>query len=330
MTLKELGEFGFINRIATSAGSSGSVSLGIGDDAAAIIPTTGVQTLVTSDMLVEGIHFDLKFTAPFELGRKSLAVNLSDIAAMGSVPRFALLSLAIPPTLPLEFLDSFIAGFTDYGKMHGVTLIGGDTCSSTSGFVISVTLMGEQHAHRIVRRSGAVAGDLIYITGVVGDSALGLELLRRGERKGAAISRHLDPAPRNRAGFALAEQGIASAMIDVSDGLLADLGHLLKNSGGGARLLLRDLPLSTEYRQRTPELSNDLYTLALSGGEDYELLFTAPPDRKEEIRQLSTALELPITPVGEFCAESGIVIIAPDGAPYTPSSRGFDHFTHSG
>ena len=184
MTLKELGEFGFIRRIATGAGSGSGVALGIGDDAAAIIPTPGMQTLVTADMLVEGIHFDLTFTAPFELGRKSLAVNLSDMAAMGGEPRFALLSLAIPPDLPLEFLDHFMAGFTGCGKEQGVTLIGGDTCSSLSGFVISVTLMGEQSSSRIVRRSGARPGDLIHVTGTVGDSALGLELLRRGERGG--------------------------------------------------------------------------------------------------------------------------------------------------
>ena len=199
MTLNELGEFGFIGRIATSAGSGGGVVLGIGDDAAAVIPTPGLQTLVTADMLVEGVHFDLAFTPPFELGRKSLAVNLSDIAAMGGIPRFALLSLAIPPGLSLEILDPFIAGFTSRAKEHGVTLIGGDTCSSRSGFVISVTLMGEQEPERIVRRSGAGGGDLLYVTGFVGDSALGLALLRQGERVGAAITRHLDPIQIGRA-----------------------------------------------------------------------------------------------------------------------------------
>ena len=246
MTLKELGEFGFIDRIAGSAGFSGGVPLGIGDDAAAVIPTSGYQTLVTADMLVEGIHFDLAFTAPFELGRKSLAVNLSDIAAMGGTPRFALLSLAIPPEFSLPFLDPFIAGFSNQAHRNGVVLIGGDTCSSRSGFVISVTLMGEQRPNRIVRRAGAGAGDQIYVTGTVGDSALGLELLRRGEQSGGAITRHLDPLPRNEAGMALAEKGLASAMIDVSDGLLADLSHILKQSGCGATLFLDRLPLSTE------------------------------------------------------------------------------------
>ena len=326
MTLKELGEFGLIGRIATSAGSGDGVALGIGDDAAAVIPSPGVQTLVTSDMLVEGVHFDLAFTPPLELGRKCLAVNLSDIAAMGGVPRFALLSLAIPPTLPLEFMESFIAGFTGCGVEHGVTLIGGDTCSSRSGFVVSVTLLGEQHSSRIVRRSGANVGDKIYVTGTVGDSALGLDLLRRGEREGAAIARHLNPAPRNQAGVALAEKGLVTAMIDVSDGLLADLGHILRLSGVGAELFLENLPLSSEYLRRIGELSNDPYSLATSGGEDYELIFTSPPEQDATVRELAAFLELPMTVIGEIRGEPGLVIVAPDGTPHIPSCRGFDHF----
>ncbi len=326
MTLKELGEFGLIGRIATSAGSGDGVALGIGDDAAAVIPSPGVQTLVTSDMLVEGVHFDLTFTPPLELGRKCLAVNLSDIAAMGGVPRFALLSLAIPPTLSLEFLESFISGFTGCGAEQGVTLIGGDTCSSRSGFVVSVTLLGEQHASRIVRRSGAKTGDRIYVTGTLGDSALGLNLLRRGERGGAAIARHLDPAPRNLAGVALAEKGVATAMIDVSDGLLADLGHLLRLSGVGAELFLKNIPLSTEYLGWISGVSDDPYSLATAGGEDYELLFTSPPEQDAAVRELAAFLGLPMTVIGEIRSEPGLVIFAPDGTPHTPSCRGFDHF----
>jgi thiamine-monophosphate kinase len=326
VTLKDLGEFGFIDRIAARSGSGSGVALGIGDDAAAVIPTPGVQTLVTADMLVEGIHFDLTFTGPFELGRKSLAVNLSDLAAMGGIPRFALLCLAIPPAVPLDFLDAFIAGFASRAEQHGVTLIGGDTCASRSGLIISVTLMGEQHPDRIVRRSGARPGDRLYVTGTVGDSALGLELLRRGERSGAAINRHLDPLPRNEAGLILAEKGLATAMIDVSDGLVADLGHILKQSGCGATVFLDRLPLSPEYLKRTGDPADDRFALALSGGEDYELLFTAPAGREEEVLAHVTSPSLPVTPIGEISAAAGLALIAPDGVPYTPTSRGFDHF----
>lgn len=326
MNLGELGEFGFIGRVADRAGSGGGVALGIGDDAAAVIPSPGMQTLVTADMLVEGVHFDLALTAPRDLGRKSLAVNLSDIAAMGGIPRFALLSLAIPPGLSLDFLDEFVAGFTSCAAEHRTVLIGGDTCSSRNGFVISVTLTGEQQPQRIVRRSGARPGDRIYVTGTPGDSALGLALLRQGERNGDAVRRHLAPVPRNRAGLLLAEKGAAAAMIDVSDGLLADLGHILEQSGCGATVYLDRLPLSAEYRRQSSRLSGDFYSCALSGGEDYELLFTAAPGLRETIAGLSAGLDLPMTDIGEIRGEPGLSVIDPGGALYVPASRGFDHF----
>lgn len=326
MTLKELGEFGFIDRIATRAGSGSGVALGIGDDAAAVVPVPGMRTLVTADMLVEGVHFDLALTGPADLGRKSLAVNVSDIAAMGAVPRHALLSLAVPPVLTVEFLDAFVAGFLAGADEHGVDLIGGDTCSSRSGFVISVTLMGEQSPNLVVTRRGAQSGDRIFVTGTLGDSALGLKLLRQGERAGGAVGRHLAPSPRSAAGLRLAEAEIPTAMIDVSDGLLADLGHILERSGCGAAVHLARLPLSAEYRCRVPALSTAPYDLALSGGEDYELLFTAPADREEEIGALAARLDHPITAIGEIRAERGLVVIDPDGSSYAPASRGFDHF----
>ena len=325
-SLRELGEFGFIGRIAEQAGSTGGVVLGIGDDAAAVIPSPGRQTLVTADMLVEGVHFDLGLTPPFELGRKSLAVNLSDIAAMGGIPRHALLSLAIPPALSLDVLDPFIAGFVSRAREQGVALIGGDTCSSRAGFVISVTLMGEQEPELIVRRSGARPGDRLYVTGTLGDAPLGLELLRQGEREGEAVRRHLDPSPRNRAGVLLAAQGLATAMIDISDGLLADLGHILTQSGCGATLYLDRLPLSPEYRRHFTGQYGDPWALALSGGEEYELLFASPPGREGEIGELALLLNLPITPIGTIRSAPGLEVIAPDGTPYTPAARGFDHF----
>ena len=326
MNLKEIGEFGFIDRIAARSTSGGGVVLGIGDDAAVVTADPSAQTLITTDMLVEGVHFDLSFTGPFELGRKSLAVNLSDIAAMGGKPRFALLSLAIPPDLTLEFLDAFMNGFISRGERYGVALIGGDTCASRTGFVISVTLLGEQQHDRIVRRSGARPGDLVYVTGTLGDAALGLELLRQGEREGAAVNRHRDPLPRTEAGLVLAESRLASAMIDVSDGLLADLGHILDQSGVGATLFLDRLPLSPEYLEKAGRVTNDPLAFPLSGGEDYELLFTVPVNREAELPGISGALGVPITAIGEISDLPGLTIISPDGSPYTTSVRGFDHF----
>ena len=318
MNLKEIGEFGFIDRIAARTTSGSGVVLGIGDDAAAIVSDPGLQTLITADMLVEGVHFDLSFTTPSELGRKSLAVNLSDIAAMGGKPRFALLSLAVPPGLSLEFLDAFMEGFISRAERYGVALIGGDTCASRAGFVVSVTLLGEQRPDRVIRRSGARPGDRVYVTGTLGDAALGLELLRRGERDGAAVNRHLDPLPRTEAGLALAEAGVPTAMIDVSDGLLADLGHILRQSGCGATLALDRLPLSAEYLDRIGGMSQDRFALALSGGEDYELLFTAPAEREMELLELFAPLALAVTPIGEICHRSRTYLHRPRRCPVYP------------
>jgi thiamine-monophosphate kinase len=325
MTLGELGEFGFIERLAARVHASPGVTIGIGDDAAVVTPTPGHVTLVSTDMLVEGIHFDLSYTDPFTLGRKSLAVNLSDIAAMGGHVRHALLSLAVPRTMTLEFLDRFMDGLLGKAAEFNLSLIGGDTCASPTGLVISVTVMGEQLPALVVNRQGARPGDLVFVSGTIGDSALGLKLLRRGETGGATI-RHLDPDPRLREGAALAAAGLPSAMIDISDGLLADLGHILRLSGVGADLSLDKLPLSPHYRQHfSRETDTDPFALALAGGEDYELLFTAPPDRAPKIHQLFTDFNIPVTVIGRIVSE-GLRVAGLDGSDYIPSSRGFNHF----
>ena len=326
MNLREVGEFGLIERIARLVPRSKDVSLGIGDDAAAVTPMPGHHTLVTSDMLVEGVHFDLAYTDGAALGRKSLAVNLSDIAAMGGVPRYFLLSLAIPRQTPVEFLDDFIGGMLGLAAEFEVALIGGDTCAALSGLTISVTLMGEQLPERVVRRAGARPGDFVFVTGTLGDSALGLELLRRGERSGGAIDRHLSPTPRVREGAALAAAGLPTAMIDVSDGLLADLGHILRLSGTGAAIRLDRLPLSADFLARRDSLAPDPFALPLAGGEDYELLFTAPPSAEGSIRSLCTEFGTPVTVLGRITAETGVTITTPDGRDYVPRQSGFNHF----
>lgn len=324
--LLELGEFGLIERIAAQVRNASGVILGIGDDCAAIEPTAGLLTLTTADMLVEGVHFDLAFCDPLTLGRKALAVNLSDIAAMGGNPRHFLLALAIPASLSLEFIDSFIAGVLARANQFKVSLIGGDTCASLAGLVIAITAMGEQAPAKIVQRAGAKVGDLIFVTGTLGDAALGLELLRRGKRGGEAIARHLDPTPRVVEGVALAEAKLPTAMIDVSDGLLADLGHILDRSKVGARLQLAAIPLSAYFLRSTLALAVEPNALALAGGEDYELLFTAPPDRKDDVVALLTKIGTPVSIIGEITAGPGLVVIAADGSDYRVSAHGYNHF----
>lgn len=325
-SLRELGEFGFIDRIAGRTAAGAGVTVGIGDDAAAVEPVPGRLSLLTTDMLVEGVHFDLSFCDPLSLGRKALSVNLSDIAAMGGEPRHFLLSLAVPPSVPLEFLDQCVQGMLQRAGEFGAVLIGGDTCSSPDRLVLSITLLGDQLPHLIVRRSGARAGDSIFVTGTLGDSALGLSLLRRGERTGPAIARHLDPVPRVREGRALAEAGIPTAMIDISDGLLADLGHILALSSVGARLHADRIPLSPQFRSHFPVADRESLSLALAGGEDYELLFTAPPEKMPELFGLLGEQGTPITEIGTITPETGLSLVGEDGAELSLDVTGFDHF----
>jgi thiamine-monophosphate kinase len=328
--LRELGEFGLIDRIsgriAGHASRNTGVRIGIGDDAAALESSPGCVTLATSDMLLEGVHFDLDLCDPLTLGRKSLSVNLSDIAAMGGTPRYCLLSLAVPQELPVEFLDGFVTGFLERADEFGVALVGGDTCASRGGLAVSVTVLGEQHPELVVRRSGARPGDLVFVTGTLGDSALGLKLLQGGERAGEAVRRHLDPAPRVREGLALAQAQIPTAMIDVSDGLLADLGHILNLSGAGARLDLARLPLSPAFTAQMSALPEDPFLLPLAGGEDYELLFTTPPERRDAAMALLAPLGTQLTLIGEITA-AGVRVIAPDGSDYPVAARGYNHFS---
>jgi thiamine-monophosphate kinase len=326
-SLSEIGEFGFIRRIAGRIPAGGGVAVGIGDDAAAVEPAPGRLCLVTSDMMVEGVHFDLSFCDPISLGKKALAVNLSDIAAMGGEPRHFLLSLAVPPSLSLDFLDDCVQGMLQRAEEFGVVLIGGDTCSSPDRMVLSVTVLGDQLAGRIVRRSGARPGDHVCVTGTVGDSALGLDLLRKGTREGPAVTRHLDPAPRVREGRALAEAGIPSAMIDISDGLLADLGHILELSSVGACLHTEKLPLSPHFLERFPVSDQASLAMALAGGEDYELLFTAPPGKIPAARALMDEIGTAVTVIGTITVDRGLAVIGPDGAEFTVQGKGYDHFS---
>lgn len=325
-SLPELGEFGLIGLISRKVPAAPTVPVGIGDDAAAFQWHNGSIGLVTTDMLVEAVHFDLSFCDPVRLGRKTLAVNLSDIAAMGGNPSCFLLSLALPETISVNFIDEFTTGMLRLAAEFGVTLIGGDTCASRGGLVISVTLYGEQEPGKIVRRSGARPGDLIFVTGTLGDSALGLELLRKGHREGYCIDRHLDPSPRVREGRALAEAGLPTAMIDVSDGLLSDLGHVVRSSGVGARLHLEKIPCSQEFASLLESTANEGYALALGGGEDYELLFTAPSHRRNEIITLLSNYGTPVTEIGEITANHGIVVLSPEGEAVSILKPGYDHF----
>jgi len=295
--------------------------LGIGDDAAVIQAARG-GILLTTDLLIEHAHFTIDLHPPFLLGRKSLNVNVSDIAAMGGRPRFALLGLGLRRGLPEAWLGEFMAGFKEAAADVGVALIGGDISGSRE-ICISVTLAGE--GERFVRRSGARPGDLLFVSGAPGRAAAGLKLLKKGRRLGqdaradVLLRAFLDPVPGVGLGRSLAERRLAWAMLDTSDGLSVDLLHLCEESGCGAEVVLEKLPISPELRlfERRPE------ALALHGGEDYGLLFAAPPGRSAQVLRLQKRYD--VHPIGTIRKGRGISVIDRSGKRRPLPPRGFEH-----
>jgi thiamine-monophosphate kinase len=326
MKLAEIGEFGLIAAISKIADKGPGVVRGIGDDAAVLAPSAGQVLLVTTDLLLEGVHFQLEFTDPYRLGRKALAVNLSDIAACGGRPTAFLVSLAVPPETEVASVQALYKGMMEQAHLYDVSLIGGDT-SKGKELMISITLIGEVEERNCVYRNGAKLGDRIFVTGTLGDSALGLKMLKSGVKKGYLIERHRNPTPRLKEGGAIAQQGLATAMIDISDGLIADLGHILEASGVGAHIYLPQLPLSAPYLKHVTPYYKNPYLLALAGGEDYELLFTAPRERGEAINRLANELGTPLTLIGEITgAAAGVTLVGADGKKVPVAQRGHDHF----
>ena len=323
MKLRDLGEFPFLRRLQERLPSDSRVLLGVGDDCAALtLPGT---TVITTDAMIEGVHFRRQWTSLATLGEKAFAINASDIAAMGGEPTFALLSLGVPQETEVEDLEAFFDGFLRAARECGTALIGGNM-SAAPCLMISVTLLG-QTSHGVITRSGASVGDAVYVTGTLGDAALGLRMLQEGRSDSSAAkvkARFLCPTIRFSVSRGLAEHQLAHAMIDVSDGLLQDLGHLCAASHVGAAIDALALPLSTAYRALVGER---LWETALGGGEDYELLFCTAGQHREAIAQLAQASGCLITCIGRIVPESeGLSVRGRDGAPLRLTHPGFDHF----
>jgi thiamine-monophosphate kinase len=308
---------------------------GIGDDCAVFGSTEAGQWLITTDTLVDQVHFDRQWHPPELLGRKSIAVNLSDIAAMGGRPRFVLLSLCLPPSLASEWLQHWLSGASAIMAEQGCVLIGGDTVRGRE-LVISVTVIGEAARDQVVYRSGARPGDTVYVGGPLGSAAAGLALFQRAKQEGiqpgqwpqwqALLDAHLNPAPQVQLGQQLGCSGCVTSMQDISDGLATDLAHICQESGTGCLLHAARLPALPSLDNAAIFLGKEKLDLLLKGGEDYQLLFTVCPGREKELEtKILSTLHLQIYPVGTIIEGEGVILEESDGTRSDITFQGYEH-----
>jgi thiamine-monophosphate kinase len=334
MRIGEAGEFSLIKRIRRAVRRSGSAHrasiLGIGDDAAILFPPPGREVATTTDALMEGVHFVRGKGTPADLGYRTLAASLSDMAAMGAEPAQAFLTLALPSDTELSEVDGFLRGFlAAAGKK--VVLAGGDTVSSRAGWAVSVTVLGLVEKGRALRRARARPGEVICVSGPLGDSAAGLDLLlghlQAPERERRALVRaHLHPPLEVALGRHLVSTRASSCAIDLSDGLLMDLGHVMEESGVGAHLELSRIPLSAALRRVARGAGRDPLSWALAGGEDYRLLFTLPAARAGELSNSAARKGFSITAIGTVIRAHRLDLTMAGKRVALPERLGYDHF----
>ena len=341
MRLEDLGEFPLIQRLTAGLESRADVALGIGDDAAALDLGHGLGAdqllLATCDAQVEGTHFLPSIATPEEIGHKALAVNLSDIAAMGGEPLWALVSLLAPPDLDVAMLDGVYAGMRALARQFNVALVGGNVSSTPGPLTLDITALGRVARDRLLTRAGARPGDRLLVTGRLGAAVTALlaytassdhaalpaeAAAALGEARRAMVT----PQPRVREGQALAATGQVTAMLDISDGLAGDLGHLCQRSGVGAVVELAALPVDAATRTLAQALGRDPLRIALTSGDDYELLFTARPEGVAEALEAVRAVGGVATVIGEITTvASGLRVRAQDGKQLALEARGWDH-----
>ena len=334
-----------IQRLAGAPIKDPSVLVSIGDDCAVVAPSPDRHLIITTDTLVESIHFDLDYFDPWHLGRKTAAVNLSDAGAMGGNPRWAFLNLAVRPGMTDRFWDSFSKGLLSRLSEYGVSLVGGDTVSAPDRLSLSLTLIGEVIKGKWLSRGRAQPDDLIYCSGYLGEAAAGLELLRKYKEKrspfkdrkrahrisGAVLKRlvnkHLDPEPRVTLGQALAANGMVQTAIDVSDGIATDLAHICKNSRVGAEVWAREMPVSRALKRTSWILGISPLNLALTGGEDFELLWTVSEKNESEVRKIAAKI-LGYRPfrIGKIVQGDRVILKTSQGAKDV-TYQGYEHYT---
>lgn len=322
-TVGEVGEFGLIDYLRRRLGrASDGVLVGIGDDAA-VLTQVGPGAVLTTDCLVEREDFDFQYTSWEDVGHKAAAVNLSDLAAMGAEPRGLLLSIALRSSdMFREFVD-FVDGFVELARKYDTPLVGGDISKTDGPLVVSVTAVGEAEPARILRRHFGQPGDVIVATGTLGGSAAGMFLLQQGRRRPASlIKRHLRPQPQLKLAAELAQLEGIHACADVSDGLARDALHLPR-PGLGARIEVSKIPVAQEVRTVAQDMGCPSWELALTGGEDFELLLAVDPERLEAVKAVGAQHRVRMTSVGEIVDEPGLELV---GAPADYDFEGFDHF----
>lgn len=323
-----LDEFSLIERIAARTAARADVLLGIGDDCALLAPPPGQVLAVTADTLNAGVHFPHE-TPAFDIGWKTLAVNLSDLAAMGAQPAWCTLAVSLPHS-ETAWLEAFADGLFALADRAGITLVGGDT--TRGPLSLSVTAMGWVPAGQALRRDLARAGDEVWVSGVPGEAALALRLWQQGQLDVASVQadadleavrlRLLRPTPRNALGLAL--RGIATAAIDISDGLSADLGHVCRRSGLVAQLQLADLPSSPALQQLAPGAA--AWPLQTAGGDDYELCFCAPAAAHDQVLAAAAQAAVPVSCIGRLQAGHGVHWVDGKGQAWHPPRPGYTHF----
>jgi len=333
MTLKEIGEFGFIKKISRGCLiRPDNIIKAIGDDAAAFTTAADQLSLITTDLLVERVHFLRAAISGFDLGYKSLAVNLSDIAAMGGTAREAFVSIAIPDDCQLDYLEAIYSGIKDLAAGFDVNVLGGDTTRSKKDLIINIVVQGIVSKEELLCRDAARPGDVIFSTGFLGDSKAGLYLILNEvaadtEALEALLRAHRVPQPHLRQGRFLARQTGVHAAIDTSDGLSSDLAHIAEESRVGARLYAQKIPISPNLKDFCTRFDFDPIDYALSGGEDYTLLCTIAPQHAAKIASaFEKEFKHPLFAVGEITAKKQIQIVYPDGETIPLTPTGWDHF----
>lgn len=332
LTVAKLGEHALLARILARLPRPGSdLLVGPGDDAAVLEPVRNERLVVTTDAIVEGVHFTRTFSTPADIGHKALAINLSDLAAMGATPRWALLSLMLPNATLVSDVEDLVTGLADLAGRYGVSVAGGNMTRTDGPLVVDVTVGGSAKPRRWLTRSGMRPGDELYVSGTIGAAAAGLDMLGQvsglGSQASGCIERHRRPEPRVRLGMAVARARAASGAMDVSDGLADGLRQMATASGVGVRVDANAIPVDAEAREWWQARGLEVVGAAVSGGDDYELLFSVPRRRAGALRSVMRRADVPLTRIGVVTNDPAErALVRGDTVEQLP--EGFLHFAH--